>query len=246
MFPTTKFDDAIALAATFTDVTLGTLQDVIEIFADNNDNANTRGIAAVVGQEGEQEGFFRLLQNKGLIPNELPFLTRSTRDFAFSALQGFVNGDCAGDDTLKADGLKIFGVLNLLTTNIQPVDQLLTFSFDINSLKNSANLDFGKLFSGSTSQYGSWAQGGSPSGNVDWTNSNLYLQYINQQNIPIPEQLQNVKVAGSVVTFQANFPFVENLLNGLTIGAVTVGSNFTSAQAVADATLFAPALIEVN
>jgi hypothetical protein len=95
MFPTTTFDDAIALASTFTDVVLGTLQDVIEIFANNNDNALTRGVAAVIGQEGEQEGFYRLLRNKKLIPSSQPFLTTSTRDFAFSALQGFVvPGSC--------------------------------------------------------------------------------------------------------------------------------------------------------
>jgi hypothetical protein len=95
MFPTTNFDDAIALAATFTDLVMGTLQDVIEIFANNNDNALTRGIASVIGQEGEQEGFYRLLRNKKLIPSAQPFLTTSTRDFAFSALQGFiVAGTC--------------------------------------------------------------------------------------------------------------------------------------------------------
>jgi hypothetical protein len=85
-FPTTNYDDAIILATTFIDVALGTLQDVIEIFADNNDNANTRGIASVIGQEGEQEGIYRLLQNKHLITKTLTFLTTSTRDFAFSAL----------------------------------------------------------------------------------------------------------------------------------------------------------------
>jgi hypothetical protein len=102
IFPTTNFDDAIALAATFTDVVLGTLQDVIEIFADNNDNAQTRGVASIVGQEGEQEAFYRLLQNKNLIPNALPFLTTSTRDFAFSALQNFVvKGSCPNEDIIN-------------------------------------------------------------------------------------------------------------------------------------------------
>jgi hypothetical protein len=87
VFPTTNFNDAIALAATFTDVVLGTLQDVIQIFAENNDNALTRGVASVVGQEGEQDGFYRLLQNKNKIPSAQPFLTTSTRDFAFSAFR---------------------------------------------------------------------------------------------------------------------------------------------------------------
>lgn len=83
-------------------------------------------------------------------------------------------------------------------------------------------------------------------GNFDWSSSNLYLQYINQQNTPISEPLQNVKISGTTVTFNANFPFVENELNSLTLAAVTVGTNFTSANDVAAHTLFAPALIEVN
>jgi hypothetical protein len=80
----------------------------------------------------------------------------------------------------------------------------------------------------------------------NWGSSGLYLQYINQQNVPIGVPLLNPKLSGTVVTFDANFPFEENLLNSLTIAAVTVGTNFTDARDVATHTLFAPALIEVN
>jgi len=242
-FPTATFDDAIVLAATFTDVVLGTLQDVIEIFADNNDNALTRGVASVVGQEGEQEGFYRLLQNKNLIPNELPFLTTSTRDLAFSALQAFVvPGSCPNANEIKLD---IFAPLTLNTKNIQPVDQTLEFTFDFKDLLKS-NLkpsDYASLpNSGSIMQYFNGQS--SDYSKFDW--SVLTLQYINQQNKPIPEKLQNVKVQGSKVTFNAQFPFVENLLNGLTLAAVTIGSGFDTAVQVSNASLFAPALIEVN
>jgi hypothetical protein len=91
---------------------LGTLQDVIFIFASNNDTARTTGVASVVGQEGEQEGFFRLHLNK--IPSELPFLTTSTREFALSALnQTFiVPGSCPALETV---GLKTFGALTVVT-----------------------------------------------------------------------------------------------------------------------------------
>jgi len=250
IFPTTNFEDAIALASTFTDVVLGTLQDVIVIFSENGDNGATGAVASVVGQEGEQNGFYRILENKNLIPSALPFMTASTRDFAFSALQGFVNGFCQGTNTLVNDGLKIFGVLNLLTKNPKPVDQTLQFSFDIASLKNSKNIDFATLLSTAgpgPQNYQSWAQGSvSDLGSMDWSNSDLYLQYINQQNKPLAEKLQNVKVSGTVVTFEAFFPFTENLLNDLTIGAITVGTNFTNARDVAAHSLFAPALIEVN
>ncbi|KAF2402085.1 late sexual development protein [Trichodelitschia bisporula] len=215
-FPTTNFEDAIALAATFTDVVLGTLQNVIEIFAANGDAALTTGVASVVGQEGEQDGFYRILQNKNLIPNALPFLTTSTRDFAFSALQGFViPGTCPNENEIP---LSIFGVLKLVTPTVKPMDQTLTFSFDLGSTTDFSHYD--------------WSQ--------------LTLQYINQQNVPVAEPLTNVRVSGTVITFDALFPFNEFLMNGLTIAAVTVGTGFTSAVDVSKATLFAPALIEVN
>jgi hypothetical protein len=245
-FPTTTFDDAIALAATFTDVVLGTLQDVIQVFAESNDDALTRGIASVIGQEGEQEGFYRLLRNKKLIPSAQPFLTTSTRDLAFSALQAFViPGSCPNGklpcSTLAEPShtnkppenlinLKIFGPLNLATKNVLPQDQTLTFTFDIKTLL--PNVAIAAL---------------TPTTDItkyDWTT--LSLQLINGQNTPISEPLQNVRVSGSVVTFDAQFPFTANLLDGLTIGAVTVGSGFANADAVALKTLFGPALIEVN
>jgi len=239
-FPTTNFNDAIALAATFTDVVLGTLQDVIEIFADNNDNAATRGIASVIGQEGEQEGFYRILQNKNLIPSSQPFLTTSTRDFAFSALQAFVvPGSCPNEDLIK---LKIFGVLTLDTKVVQPTDQNLMFSFDIASLAQSNILPTG-FGSANSAQ---WFKGSSLDlTKVDYTT--LSVVYINQQNVPVVEPLLQPKISGTVVSFNAVFPFQEKLLNGLTLAAITVGSGpFANAQAVANATLFGPALIEVN
>lgn len=95
-FPTATGEDALVLAKTFTDVVLGTLGDVINIFANNNDTGLPGAIASVVGQEGEQNGFYRVAEQEFLIPAALPFLTASTRDFAFSALNGFVDGQCDG------------------------------------------------------------------------------------------------------------------------------------------------------
>lgn len=151
-------------------------------------------------------------------------------------------------DTLVADGLKVFGLLNLLTAEVLPQDQTLQFSFDIATLKNAKNLDFSSLL-GSNQQMQGWQQGGwgSQSGSsFNWQSSGLYLQYINQQNLPIGVPLENPSLSGTTVTFNANFPFTENELNSLTIAAVTVGTNFTDANDVAAHTLFGPALIEVN
>jgi hypothetical protein len=236
-FPSTNFADAIAFATTFTDVVLGTLQDVIEIFAINNDHALTRGVASVVGQEGQQDGFYRILQNKNKVPSELPFLTTSTRDFAFSSLEQGVIVSCPNDNVLKQK-LKIFGVLNLLTTNIRPKDQNLQFSFDLTTMSKS-NI-------GSSSDASSYsAYGKTYNAGYDW--SQVSLVYINQQNTPVVQKPQNVKVSGTVVTFDAFFPYSQYLFNGLTIAAVTSSNGpFASAGAVANSTLFAPAFVELN
>jgi hypothetical protein len=197
------------LAATFTDVVLGTLQDVTQIFAKNGDDALTRGIASVIGQEGEQEGYYRLLQGK--IPNALPFLTTSVRDFAFTAIQSFtVPGSCPNINTIP---LKTFKPLNLLSTPSAESTSL-QFSF-------------------------------TPDG--DNTASKLSLVYINQQNLPVVETLKVISTEGNTVTVEAAFPFAEFEMNGLTIAALTnTAGPFATADAVAEAAVFGPALIEIN
>ncbi|KAL5408465.1 hypothetical protein PMIN06_003049 [Paraphaeosphaeria minitans] len=129
-FPVSDFESAIGLAATFTDVVLGTLQDVNDIFAQNTENGPVRLISSVIGNEGEQEGLFRIIQKK-TTPAQ-PFLTTGTRDFAFTAIQGFVvPGSCPNIEDIP---LKTFKPLNVVSQNIQPKDQELQFSFDISAV----------------------------------------------------------------------------------------------------------------
>lgn len=228
-FPTTNLADALNLASTFTDVVLGTLQDVQLHLAQNN-AANGPNvvpiIGSVIGQEGEQNGFFRNVsrnmrttytltnttQFNGKIPSAKPFLTRSSREFAFSALnQNFVvPNSCPNSNTIK---LPIFQPLTVVTTPVGK-DQLLTFSVPVDKPTP-------------------------PTG--------LSLVLINGQNTPLIETVQNAQVANGVATFQANFPFTENILDGLTIAALTSSAGpFASAEDVAKATIAGPGLIEVN
>lgn len=124
-FPVTDFQSAIALAATFTDIVLGTLQDVNQIFALNGDAGFVRGVSASIGNEGEQAGFFRLIGKKR--PSAQPFLTTSTRAFAFTAVQGFtVPGSCPNIHTIP---LPTFKPLTVVSTNIEARTQNLKFSF---------------------------------------------------------------------------------------------------------------------
>jgi len=124
-FPVTDFQSAISLAGTFTDVVLGTLQDVNQIFAKNGDFGLVRAISSVIGNEAEQEGFYRLVQNKRAAAQ--PFLTTAGRDFAFTAIQGFtVSGSCPNIDIIK---LKTFKPLNVLSKDIKAQTQNIKFSF---------------------------------------------------------------------------------------------------------------------
>jgi hypothetical protein len=137
-FPVTDFQSAIALAATFTDVVLGTLQDANQVFAQNGDNGLVRAVSSVIGNEGEQEGFFRLVGKKR--PSSQPFLTTSTRDFAFTAIQSFtIPKSCP---SLSEIPLKTFKPLNVLSQNIQPATQNLKFSFSAHDVGSN---DWGKL-----------------------------------------------------------------------------------------------------
>jgi hypothetical protein len=118
------------------------LQDVSQIFSKNGDNGPVRAVASVIGQEGEQEGFFRFFQKKR--PSESPFLTTSVRDFAFTAIQQFtVPGSCPNLNTIP---LKTFGSLNLLSTP-QAKDSTLTFSIDLQNISGWQSYSHGDSLS---------------------------------------------------------------------------------------------------
>lgn len=108
------------LASTFTDVVLGTLQDVIERFALGHDADLAREIASVIGNEGEQQGWFRAMQAK--IPSALPFVTTSDLNYAFTAVKGFtVPGSCPNIDQIPLRdflSLEIQGKPEAKTDNI--------------------------------------------------------------------------------------------------------------------------------
>jgi hypothetical protein len=231
-FPVSDFPTAIGLASTFTDVVLGTLQDVASLLATDGDDGLIRGVVSVVGQEGEQNGFYRELLGK--IPSALPFLTTSTREFAFSALnQNFVvPGSCPNIGQIA---LPIFRTLTVDTQNIQPTTQTLEFSIAIgNADSNSTN-----------GGWKSW-EGDCPERNATYYSS-LSVVYINQQNLPVVEPITNVAIEDTTITFDAEFPFDQFLMNGLTIAAVTkTAGPFASADAVAKDTIFGPGLIEIN
>jgi len=102
------------LAQTFTDIALGTLPDAQTAFAieGGQEIPLITLVSSVLGQEGEQVGFFRYAQSK--IPSAAPLLTGGSPSFAFTALQMFiVPGSCP--KPLSDIPLTTFGELNIIT-----------------------------------------------------------------------------------------------------------------------------------
>ncbi|TVY83696.1 hypothetical protein LSUE1_G001142 [Lachnellula suecica] len=227
VFPSENIQDAIALASKFTDVVLATLPDLQTGFANNNDNGLIRGVGSVIGQEGEQNGFFRQYAHAKKIPSALPFLTAGSREFAFSALnQNFVvKGSCP----------------NIQDIDIQPIATALNVPSSVDA--KSQNIQFSFDFVGAM--------------NAEWAGpakdySGLSLVYINQQNAPVVEKLQNVVpvISGNelLLKFEALFPFNGTTFgNGLTIAAIVpTGADLSSVETVSAAAIAGPGLIEVN
>jgi len=208
-FPVQDFKSAVVLASTFTDLVLGTLQEVVERFAMGQNFNLARQISSVIGQEGEQQGLYRVLQDK--IPSELPFLTTSDLNFAFTAIQSFVvPGSCPNIQEIP---LRTFEPLEI-TTPPGPQTQNITVRFVDPHFK---------------------------------VGNQLWITYINQQNLPIVESLHTLSQENGAVVAKATFPYTEHEMNGLTIAAITkCRGPFGNASSVAADTIAGPGLIIVN
>ena len=233
-FPVDNLNDAIALASTFTDVVLSTLPDIQTLFAGDVDSVGLiRGVGSVIGQEGEQNGFYRQILHKN--PSQLPFLTAGARDFAFNAiLQSFVVPDsCPSlgllEQPQEGTGLTELFVLNVLTPAQVFGLEDITAKFSIQTIKPAHSVQ------AQVESYQSYADGG------------LFMTYINQQNVPVSVPIDVSGISGDALEFTASFPGQSQDLNGLTIAVVTsTNQGLTSTDVVAEKTLFGPGLIEIN
>lgn len=110
-FPVTNYADAIALAATFTDLVLGALQGVEADAAAATNGPIAQIIGSIIGQEGEQVGYYRYAQGK--VPSSAPFLTNTNGIFAYNALMQLfiVPGSCP--QTLDIPTLGALSVTNM-------------------------------------------------------------------------------------------------------------------------------------
>lgn len=136
-FPATDFDTAIATATLFGDLVLGTLQAAQSTFATTGDDGIVGLFGAAMGQEGEQQGYYRITGGK--IPSALPFLTGGSGAFAFSALNQLfvVPGTCGNLDAIN---IPIFEPLTIVTPPTA-ADCDITYSYAVDpSITDSSGL----------------------------------------------------------------------------------------------------------
>ena len=228
VFPTSDFSSAIAFAQTFTDMYIGLLTNIQQRTARNlgaDSNSIIYVLAQALGQEGQQSGWFRSLQDKHASAE--PFLTSSTRNFAFSWLQQFIlPGSCPNMEDIP---LRIFppltveskvagtGAVTLLVPGpVDPKTQSVAF---INGALVPTVVPFNVT---SVSECSTELRGNEVLG---WSECGC----------------------GMATNITAHFPYAQNVMHGLTLATiVTSGLSFTTAEDVSNATVYGPAVIEVD
>ena len=228
VFPVSDFISAIAFAQTFTDMYIGLLTNIQQRTAKNlgrDSNSIIYVLAQALGQEGQQSGWFRSLQAK--YPSAEPFLTSSTRDFAFSWLQRFiVPGSCPNMEDiplqtfplLDVEG-KVIGagpVTLLVPGRVDPETQRVAF---VNGALVPTTVPFSVT-------------------RISGCGNGL-----------IKNHVQNWSGCGGemVTSITAYFPYAHNVMHGLTLVAVVKnGPSLITAEDVANATIYGPAVIEVG
>ncbi|GAM87008.1 hypothetical protein ANO11243_050290 [Dothideomycetidae sp. 11243] len=141
-YPVATFEDAITFASTFTDVVLGTLQEVIGAFAGDGDAELAPLIGSIIGNEAEQVGYFRIEHRSPIrIPSSLPFLTASSGPFANSLLnqQVLVPGSCPNASAI-AKNVPSFPALTVVTSPVTLQTTTINYSFAASSVSAASGL----------------------------------------------------------------------------------------------------------
>ena len=213
------FTSAIALAATFTDLVVGTLATVQKTFALDGGQAASglvTLVGSIIGQESQQVGGYRVIEKK--VPSSSPFLTSGAGALAFNAVNQMfiVPGSCEASSNVSSIGAPEFASLTLASSNAMPSpkNSTLTFETSYGNVSSSAN----------------------------------HIAYVSGQNAPVVRPIESVSSKnGKSATFKAHFPFGAGFSKGLTIAAlVSSAGPFDDVAAVANATVAGPGLIEID
>ncbi|KAF3055673.1 hypothetical protein GL218_07131 [Daldinia childiae] len=226
VFPVSDFSSAIAFAETFTDLYIGLLTD-IQMRTARSLGTDSYPIvyvlAQALGQEGQQSGWFRSLQGKH--PSSQPFLTSSTRELVFSWLQRvIVPGSCPNMEDIP---LQIYPTLDVKdkVVGTGPVTLLVPGVVDPASQR---------------------------------------VVFINGALVPtvVPFNVTSISECGMIKGYStdargcdkdvitsivAEFPYAHNVMHGMTIATIVKEElAFVNAEGVTNATIYGPAIIQVN
>ena len=208
---------------------IGLLINILQRTAKNlgcDSNSIVYVLAQALGQEGQQSGWFRSLQAKH--PSAEPFLTSSTRDFAFSWLHQFiVPGSCPNVEEIP---LQIFPPLSVESKIIGTGPVTLLVPGRIDPKTQSVAFINGALV-------------------PTVVPFNIKCVSSCSKGLMRNDMLGCSECGrGMVTSITANFPYTQNVMHGLTIVAVVShgGPSFITAEDVANATVYGPAVIEVG
>jgi hypothetical protein len=226
-FSSTDLGSALQLAERFTDLVVGTLQAVQTGFGESGDSGLIGIVGSMGGTKAGQNGFLRALRSAGsgegegeevLIPSALPFPTGGATAWLYSWLMQnvVVPGSCLPGEV----DLPVFQELRLVgPTPRSAVNATLGFEIEESVVGNGNN----------------GAEG-------------LFIVYVNSQNEPVVVEAEfEVASSGGWRARNASFPAGGYLMSGLTIAVLSRSAGpFTSLEAVVNATLAGPALIEIG
>lgn len=263
-FPVSTFGEAVDFAQTMTDMYIGLLANIQQRTAMNlgsDAHPIIYVLAQALGQEGQQSGWFRSLRR--IPPSAEPFLTTSTREFALGWMQHWiVPGSCpnmhdiplrvppplqitavsigdaahSGNVTLLAPGALDPSSQRVAFVNGALVPTIVPFEIRQTSPCDGDDQDIQDLRSVKRKWENRWNRDG---------------QTILVSGGTVDTRQEGVGGCIASTEIVADMPYAQNVMHGLILMAVVENSGdsedeavFITAQDVADATVYGPALVE--
>lgn len=241
-FPVSTFGEAVDFAQTLTDMYIGLLANIQQRTAAHlgrDAQSIVYVLAQALGQEGQQSGWFRSLRR--LPPSAEPFLTTSTREFALGWMQHWiVPGSCPN---MAAIPLRLLPPLTITAVSIgdatRPGNVTLVAPGPLDPATQRVAFVNGALVPTVVSfevRRTSHCAGVVP-------HHRSMTRQRDGQSVVASAGARGACVASTEVV--ADMPYTHNVMHGLVLMAIVKnGPELITAQDVADATVYGPALLE--